>query len=71
MQINQTRINQNVARNPILATALNNHIGYEKSAEIAKQAYFENRSVLDVAKQLTNISEQQLIELLNPKNLIE
>ncbi|WP_158970984.1 lyase family protein [Paraglaciecola sp. L3A3] len=69
MQVNHAHIKQSVARNPILATALAPLIGYEKSAQIAIQAYQENRTVLDVAKQLTNIDEAELITLLDPKKL--
>lgn len=69
MQVNHTMINQNLAKNPILATALNNLIGYDKSAEIAKKAYAEKRTVLDVAIELTDISETELIALLDPKRL--
>ena len=69
MQVNHTMINQNLARNPILATALTNLIGYDKSAEIAKKAYEEKRTVLDVALELTDISETELIALLDPKRL--
>lgn len=69
MQVNHTMINQNLVRNPILATALTNLIGYDKSAEIAKKAHQEKRTVLDVALELTDISETELIALLDPKRL--
>jgi fumarate hydratase class II len=70
MQINTKQIAQNLERNPILATALNDKIGYDKSAEIAKKAYAENRTVFDVAKELTDISENELKALLNPELLV-
>jgi fumarate hydratase class II len=70
MQVNHTMIQQNLAKNPILVTALVHLIGYEKSADIAKKAYAEQRTVLDVAKELTEISEAELIILLDPKRLI-
>ena len=41
-------------------------IGYEKAAEIAKQAYKENRPVLDVAAEKTDLSRKQLEKLLDP-----
>jgi fumarate hydratase class II len=69
MQVNHTMINQNLVRNPILATALTNLIGYDKSAEIAKKAHQEKRTVLDVALELTDISETELVALLDPKRL--
>ena len=69
MQVNHTMITQNLVRNPILATALTNLIGYDKSAEIAKKANQEKRTVLDVALELTDINETELIVLLDPKRL--
>ncbi|WP_339720070.1 class II fumarate hydratase [uncultured Paraglaciecola sp.] len=70
MEVNQAKIKQNILRNPILATALTSIIGYDKSAEIAKKAYAESRTVLDVAKELTNMSETELIAKLDPKTMI-
>src|SRR5690606_999873 len=47
--VNEERIAELVGRNPILVTALNPVIGYEKGAKIAKRAYAEGRSLKDVA----------------------
>ncbi|MFQ3249831.1 MAG: fumarate hydratase class II [Glaciecola sp.] len=66
MEINSEQLASNLERNPILATALNDRIGYDKSAEIAKKAYAEKRTVLEVAKELTDINESELKNLLNP-----
>lgn len=57
---------QVLAKNPILVTALNSIIGYEKAAAIAKQAYQQQRPVLDVALELTTIPEAELQKLLDP-----
>lgn len=67
--INEEQLSANVARNPILITALNRQIGYEKGAKIAKRAYAENRSVIDVALEETDLDEQTLQSLLDPRNL--
>ncbi len=64
------RIQASLERNPILVTALNPIIGYERGAEIAKRAYVEGRSVLEVAKEMTDLPEEKLRELLNPMNLV-
>ena len=53
-------------RNPILVTALNSRIGYDKAAEIAKRAYAERRPILDVAREMTGIDEAELARLLDP-----
>lgn len=69
--VNQQHIEEKLALNPILVTALNPVIGYEKGAEIAKRAYKEKRPVLEIAKEMTNLSEEELKRLLDPKNLIK
>lgn len=63
-------LQKNLARNPMLATALTPLIGYEKAAEIAKQAYYEKRSVLDVAVDLTGMPREQLSRLLAPDSML-
>ncbi|MEZ5502892.1 MAG: class II fumarate hydratase [Halioglobus sp.] len=68
--VNDTNIEANLARNPILVTALNREIGYNRAAEIAKRAYREGRPVLEVALEMTDLSERQLSQLLDPKNLV-
>ena len=70
LEVNMDNINQVLAKNPILATALNNEIGYEKSAEIAKQAYSQKRPILDVAIEMSGVDEKILRRLLDPKNLV-
>lgn len=68
--VNHERIDEALARNPILVTALNRKIGYNKAAQIAKQAYQQQRPILDVATEMTDLSQEELAQLLNPKNLI-
>jgi len=64
--VNTARLEQTLAHNPVLVTALNSVIGYELGAEIAKTAYLQNRSVIEVALELTDIDEQELKRLLDP-----
>jgi len=58
-------------RNPIVVTALNPIIGYMQAAEIAKRAYAENRPVLDVADELTDLPRAELAALLDPRKLTQ
>jgi len=67
--VNHAQIEKQLAQNPILVTALNSVIGYELGAKIAKTAYQDGRSVMEVAKELTNLSEAELNRLLNPEKL--
>ncbi len=68
-EVDETAIKAALAKNPILITALNAVIGYEKGAAIAKQAYRERRAVLDVAQEQTDLSEAELAALLDPAAL--
>lgn len=68
--VNADVLEENLARNPVLVTGLNSEIGYDKAAEIAKQAYKEKRPILDVAEEMTDIPREKLAELLSPKSLL-
>ena len=68
-KINEPQIKAALDRNPILVTALNRVIGYEQGAAIAKRAYAENRPVLEVALEMTDLSEAELKKLLDPAAL--
>ncbi|MFC5437546.1 class II fumarate hydratase [Rhodanobacter umsongensis] len=65
-QVNKARVNQALAMNPILVTALNPVIGYEKGAATAKQAYKQHRPIMDVALETTGLSKDELKKLLDP-----
>jgi fumarate hydratase class II len=69
--VNSEIMARDLAQNPILVTALNPLIGYSKAAEIAKAAVQQNRPILEVAMQMTDINEDELRELLNPGNLVK
>jgi fumarate hydratase class II len=69
--VNLARLDEALARNPILVTALNPVIGYEKGAAIAKKAYAEGRPILDVAAEMTDLSVDELRRLLDPKTLTD
>jgi len=64
--INEARVRAALERNPILVTALNPVIGYELGAKIAKKAYAENRSLKEVALEMTDLSEADLERILDP-----
>ena len=68
-KVNEKTLESSLSKNPILVTALNPIIGYEKAAEIAKKAYKENRPIIEVAAQETDLSKAKLLKLLDPKKL--
>jgi len=69
--VNQENIDAAVGRNPILVTALNPVIGYEKGAAVAKKAYAEGRPVKDVAREETDLTDEELDRLLDPSAMTE
>lgn len=68
-KVNEAKLKETLSRNPILVTALNPIIGYQKAAEIAKTAYKEGRPIIDVALEHTELDRSQLETLLNPEKL--
>jgi len=68
-RVNEARLKDALERNPILVTALNPVIGYEKGAAIAKKAYAEGRPILEVAAKNTDLSTAELQSLLDPAEL--
>jgi fumarate hydratase, class II len=68
-KVNADRLREALDRNPILVTALNPIIGYEKGAAIAKKAYAEGRPILDVAAEMTGMNAEELRRLLDPLTL--
>lgn len=67
--VNQGNLNDALSKNPILVTALNSVIGYDKGAAIAKQAYKEGRSVKELTLEQTDLSEEEIDRLLDPADL--
>ena len=68
-KVNQERLAEALDRNPILVTALNPVIGYEKGAAIAKKAYAEGRPIREVAAAATDLPREELARLLDPTEL--
>ena len=67
--VNQGKLDEALGRNPILVTALNPVIGYELGAKIAKKAYAEGRPVKEVAREMTDLGDEELDRLLDPAAL--
>ncbi|MCA1766920.1 MAG: class II fumarate hydratase [Idiomarina sp.] len=70
-QVNQEQLQKALSKNPVLVTALNPVIGYNKAAEIAKKAYQDGRAIIDVADEMTDLGRERLEQLLDPKKLTE
>lgn len=59
IQANEARISQLLHESLMLVTALNNRIGYDKAAAIAKKAHKEVRRALEGANRLLRHALQQ------------
>ncbi|MDR2012101.1 MAG: class II fumarate hydratase [Rhodanobacter sp.] len=68
-KVREDKIKEALDRNPILVTALNAVIGYDKGAATAKKAYKEGRPIIDVALETTGLPRKKLEELLDPAAL--
>lgn len=66
LSVNKERVADMVGRNPVLVTALNPIIGYDQAAKIAKKAFKDNRPVKDVAREMTDLSDEELDQALDP-----
>jgi aspartate ammonia-lyase len=54
-----------------LATALNPYIGYAKAAALVKESVASGRSIVDLARERKLLSEDQIAEILDPRNMTE
>ena len=54
----------------MLVTALNNTIGYDNAAKIAKKAFLENLTLKEAALKLKLISEKEFERIVDPKKMV-
>ena len=70
IQANMEKITENLNRSLMLVTALNPHIGYEKSAKIAKKAHQEGTTLKEAAIALGYLSAEDFDRWIVPRNMI-
>ncbi|MBN9351589.1 MAG: class II fumarate hydratase [Chitinophagaceae bacterium] len=63
-------IKKHVENSLMLVTALNTHIGYYKSAEIAQKALKENTTLRKMAIKLGYVTPEQFDEWVDPKKMV-
>jgi fumarate hydratase class II len=68
---NEDRCRELLERNPSIATALNPYIGYDRAAEVAKQAAKEGRSVRDVVQEKGLLPPDKLDQALDVRAMTE
>jgi len=70
LEANTEKLDENIQKNSILVTALVPVIGYDKSAEVAKEAMSQNKTIKEVLIEKNLISNDEIDELLNIEKLI-
>jgi fumarate hydratase class II len=66
MEVNADRLRRLAESNAILATSLAPKIGYDRAAEIVKIAMAEGRTIREVAREKTDLRDEELGVLLDP-----
>lgn len=71
LEANEERARDLLERNPAIATALNLRIGYDRAAQVAKEAAREGISVREVVLRHGLIPEEELDEALDVRGMTE
>lgn len=64
------RIQENLDNSLMLVTALNPHIGYDKSAKIARKAHLEDKTLKAAALELGFVTEEEFNKWVRPEEMV-
>lgn len=70
LEANRATIEYYLQNSLMLVTALNQHVGYDKAAKIAKTAHHENTSLSDAAVKLGFLTAEQFNEYVKPEEMV-
>src|SRR5437868_1075904 len=70
LEANAEKCESNIERSLAMCTALAPVIGYDKAARIAKIASETNRTVREVAQEVSGLAPEVLIDLLDPRKQV-
>jgi len=71
LEANEEKCREGVEKSLSLATALNPHIGYERAAEVAKEAFKTGKTVREVCLEWNVLPAEKLDEVLDPWKMIK
>ncbi len=71
IEADRDRCRELLELNPSIATALNSAIGYDQAAKVAKKSASERKSVREAAKEMGLLTDAQLDEYLNVRDMTE
>jgi fumarate hydratase class II len=70
LEANTEKLEENIQKNSILVTALVPKIGYDKAAEVAKEAVSKNVTIKEILVEKALLPESEIDELLDVEKLI-
>jgi len=70
MEVNLKRVQSYVENSLMLVTALNQHIGYDKAAKLAKTAHHKGLSLREANRELRFLTEEEFDNYLRPEKMI-
>ncbi|HBM15017.1 MAG TPA: class II fumarate hydratase [Lentisphaeria bacterium] len=70
IEVNQKKVKYFIGKSYMLATALNEVIGYDNAAKIAKYAYHKDISLKEAALELNLISESDFDRVVDPSKMV-
>ncbi len=70
LEINADQIDAHLQHSLMLATALNPYIGYDKAAEVAKQAFAQGKTLREVVLEAGLMDAASLDQALDPQKMI-
>ena len=70
LEVDAAKMAEHLERGLMLVTALNPHIGYDKSAEIAKKAYAEGLTLREAALELGYLTDEEFDQWVRPENML-
>ena len=70
LEPNKERIDYNLYNSLMLVTALNPHIGYDKSAKVAKKAFEDKTTLKEAIVELGYLSGEDFDNLIKPEKMI-
>ena len=70
IQANRERIDKLMNESLMLVTALNEHIGYDNAAKIAKNAHKKGLTLRESALELGLLTDEQFTQWVKPENMI-
>ncbi|MEX0867953.1 MAG: class II fumarate hydratase, partial [Pirellulales bacterium] len=71
MEANEAACEAAVEKSLSMVTSLNPHIGYEKAAKLAKEAFATGKTIRELCQEQNVLPEEQLNEALDPMRMTE